>query len=89
MFWPEHAPRDVLEEMIRGVASDTEGSDKNSTKEQKPSTALHKNKTSLQAVPKTAQAEAVSEDDSISEGSNSEIESQPKEKKPPVLKRIK
>ena len=42
MFWPEHAPRQVLEEMIRGVAgeADEEGEEPASDEPEKPKTNL-------------------------------------------------
>lgn len=100
MFWPEHAPRQVLEEMIRGVATEKAPSEKTSggkidpvpNKKPDPNKKDEKkHQPSLQSVPKE-HAKDRGEDEGAEvknpEAKKQDQKASPK-KKPPVLKRIK
>ncbi|MCI5065767.1 hypothetical protein MRY87_08590 [bacterium] len=89
IFWPEHAPREVLEQMIRGVAG--EGQEEES--EDLPATT--REKPALQAVPRAAEEASSPEVEVEKEEKSSEAEPSKKKKKggkkkaPPTLTRIK
>lgn len=89
MFWPEHAPRQVLEEMIRGVASDVSEQETsgNSASEETPSDKKPA-KATLSAVPAAAKKLEEEEVDT-QEAKSAPKTKKEKAKKPPVLKRIK